>query len=322
MSRQQRFLSTLADGGFHSAQELGAKMELSAAALSRLAHSLQAAGVPLFSHPEQGYRLDAPANLLSHEKIRMHLDSNVSGLLKKLEIHASVPSTNRHLLKLAPASGHVCLAELQTAGRGRRGRSWVSPFATQICCSVAWQLEDPAALSLVTGIALAEAVRALGIADAGLKWPNDLLWNDAKLAGILIETASLPGERHLAIIGFGLNVNLPADAGHTIDQPWTDLTRASGNQPERNRVAATLLNHLLPSVEKFSTEGFAPFRPAWKRHDILRDCPVRLETPRGTEHGIATGVDRQGALRLRTSAGIRNFVSGEVSLRMAHAPAC
>ncbi len=290
-------------------------------ALSELTQTLQADGIPLLANPRQGYRLNAPADLLDGKEIQAHLNSEARGLLSKLEIHPSIHSTNRHLLELAPESGHVCLAELQSAGRGRRGRSWISPFATQICCSVAWRLEDINALSLVVGIALAEAISALGVSGTGLKWPNDLLWHGSKLAGILIETTSLPGKQHLAVIGLGLNVNLSAEAGHTIDQPWTDLTRASGNTPKRNQVTTTLLNHLLPALERFSHQGFEPFRPAWKKHDLFHDCPVSLETPRGTEHGIAAGVDRHGALRLQTAAGLRHFVSGEVSLRRAHAPA-
>ncbi len=326
MSKRHDLLAALADGHFHSESKLTTALELSASELSELTHTLQTDGIPLLTDSRQGYRLDAPADLLDGDYIQAHLDGKARGLLSTLEIHPAIHSTNRHLLELelapAPASGHVCLAELQSAGRGRRGRAWISPFASQICCSVAWRLEDVSALSLVVGIALAEAVNALGITGTGLKWPNDLLWQGSKLAGILIETASLPGKQHLAVIGLGLNVNLPAAASQAIDQPWTDLTRASGHTLKRNQVATTLLDHLLPTLEAFSRQGFAPFRTAWERHDLLQDCPVALETPRGTEHGIAAGVNQHGALRLKTSAGLRHFVSGEVSLRIAHAPAC
>lgn len=244
--------------------------------------------------------------------------------LSRLEVYPTLDSTNSYLLAGARAgwpSGAVCLAERQTAGRGRQGRNWVTPFGAGLAFSLLWRFDvSPEALgglSLVTGIAVARALRDSGVLEVGLKWPNDVWWRERKLGGILLESGGTAKEFYV-VAGIGLNVALPASDAAAIDQPWVDLREILGTVPvDRNRLAAMLIGEVVGAYSRFQDGGFADFAEEWMRFDQVRGRPVRLQLPDGTVAGIARGVDATGALLLETEDGRASaYLGGEVSLRV------
>jgi BirA family biotin operon repressor/biotin-[acetyl-CoA-carboxylase] ligase len=261
--------------------------------------------------------------LLDAASVTAALSERARRLLSQLLILDSVDSTNSEVLRLAHqgyASGLVCTAEQQSAGRGRRGREWVSPYASNLYLSLLWEFSQGAAalegLSLAVGVAVARALDTCGVSDVSLKWPNDVLSGDAKLGGILLEMSGDTAGNCRVVIGVGLNVAMPAVAAAGIDQAWTDVrTIAAAGQPTRNQLLAAMLNELLPLAADFESSGFAAWRDAWQALDAHRDCPVTLHTGATQLSGIARGVDERGALRLETSSGLQAIYGGEISLR-------
>ena len=208
----------------------------------------------------------------------------------------------------------VLLAEQQTAGRGRQGRHWLSPPRRGLYLSMAWSFSRPlrelSALSLVAGLAAAEAVAEHCRLHVGLKWPNDLQINERKLGGCLIELSPGNGAGSQAIIGIGINVDLSGLAGP--DQAWTDLVREGGSS-DRNPLAATLINALARDLAQFEALGFQPFRLRWDQRDVLKGRALRITQAGQDRHGLGCGVDAHGALLLQTAAGLQRVHAGEVS---------
>lgn len=246
--------------------------------------------------------------------------------IASLHVAAASASTQADALA-ALAPGHGCalfFAEHQTSGVGRQGRPWISaPAGGSLAFSLLRRFRvAPAALSglsLVVGIAVAEALAVDGV---GLKWPNDLVAHGRKLGGILVNLQSMPEGDCMAVIGIGLNLELPDSAAGDIDQPWTDLARLVGAAPARNALAARLLDRLLPALAQFEVAGFAPFQSRWRDLDALAGKPVRIHDGPRVHDGVSAGITQGGALRLRPaddSGGDveRIFASGEVSLRPA-----
>ncbi len=242
--------------------------------------------------------------------------------LADIEVLGSVDSTNRWLLARrrdeTPYRGRVCLAEHQTAGRGRRGRDWVDSPGGSILLSMGWTFDRPSqlsGLSLVVGVALRRALVERGVEGIGLKWPNDLLCRGKKVAGILIEVES-ENEQCSVVMGIGLNVLLGEESGEMIDQPWTDLTTISGRDVDRTAVAAGLITHLLAALERFEQEGFSPFQNEWEEADALRGCSVVVSGGSSPIRGVASGVYEEGSLKLRLEDGtFCRCRAGEVSVR-------
>ena len=315
-------LQILADGHWHSGETLARNLGLSRAAVWKRLQGLQnLPGVTVEAVPGQGYRLAHPLELFDRERLLAELAPRRRTRLEALEIHPVIDSTSSALLR-APAPplhhGRACLAEYQTAGRGRRGRAWVGGFGRNLMLSLAWrfdlELAGLAGLSLAVGVTLAEVLEQAGLTGHGLKWPNDLLVGGAKLAGILVEAQGEAGGPCTAVIGLGLNLALDDEAG-VIDQPWTDLRSHLSPLPSRNRLAGRLLDRLIATCQRLQREGVASYLDPWRRRDLFRDRPVRLQTPRGDSHGICRGIDDQGALLLETAAGLERHHAGEVSLR-------
>ncbi len=261
--------------------------------------------------------------LLDTGQIRAGLSDAGRDRLARLEIHDQIDSTNTYLMREASAgapSGAVCLAERQTAGRGRRGRAWISPFGVNLYLSILWRYPlAPAALggaSLAVGAALAEILRTAGVSDLALKWPNDILWQGRKLAGLLLEVAGeSQGPSHL-VVGVGLNLRMDPTQGNDIDQPWTTLDQALNGKPlSRNRLAARILDDLMAALEQYGSEGLAPFLDRWRQFDTLQGKPVRLLMGERIIEGRHAGIGPDGSLQLDTPDGRRSFQTGEVSLR-------
>lgn len=311
-----RIISLLADGEFHSGEHLGEMLGMSRAAINKHIQTLREWGQDVFTVPGKGYCLPTVINLLSAERIIDLLED------KRITVLPVVDSTNQYLLdRMAElVSGDACVAEYQQAGRGRRGRHWVSPFGANLYLSMFWRLDQgPAAamgLSLVIGIVMAEVLQRLGAEQVRVKWPNDLYLNDRKLAGILVELTGKTGDAAQLVLGVGINMAMRGSNASQIDQQWINLQEA-GITIDRNKLAAELLNELRPSLQQFEAEGLGSFISRWHRLDNFIDRPVKLLIGEKQIFGIARGIDQQGALLLEQEGAITPFIGGEISLRSA-----
>lgn len=313
-SRQQALLAVLADGAFHSGEQIGVKLGISRAAISQQIKSLRLLGLEIFSVTGKGYRLNTPLQLLNRESIQQHLND--------VPVHtcAVIDSTNQYMMAQLDhwQKGECLLAETQTAGRGRRGRQWHSPFGSQFIMSMYWRLDDgPSAamgLSLAIGVAVVQALESVGYRDLSLKWPNDIYMARRKLAGILVEmSAAVGGICHL-VIGVGVNLNLPDAVIAQLDQPCAHLAE----QPvvvDRNQLSATIIRALRNALALFEKQGLTAFLMDWNRLDIFMQQPVQVLLGNQVIHGIYCGIDGQGNMLLQDLEGMHKFVGGEISLR-------
>jgi BirA family biotin operon repressor/biotin-[acetyl-CoA-carboxylase] ligase len=265
--------------------------------------------------------LSEPIELLDAEAIRGQLAPVNTAELEQLIVRRSVDSTNTLLAGYRDGATRACLAEYQTAGRGRAGRAWVSPFATNLHLSVGRTLKvAPAALpaiNLAVGVALAETLTSFGVAEVGVKWPNDLWIGTAKVAGILAETHRMTAAQIRFVIGVGLNIGMPRSAGATIGQPWTRLIDHVPEPLLRNHVAGRCLNAMLAALREFERAGFAAFAQRWAQYDRLAGRRVDLLTPEGRRTGVARGVAPDGGLRVAIEGRCEIVYAGDVSLRVS-----
>lgn len=325
-SRRRELLQLLADGELHSGAELAAHLGISRAAVWKtLRRAADELGLDLETQRGLGYRLRRPLELLDAASIESALSEAAHRVLADIEVLDAVDSTNTRLMQAATAgapSGSVCLAERQLAGRGRSGRGWVSPFGANIYLSILWRSPLAPAqlggLSLACGVAAARALWDHGVADIGLKWPNDLHWRRRKLGGLLLEVAGeSQGPSHV-VVGLGVNLQLSRAQAAAIDQPWADLASVLGNaMPGRNALAGALVDGLLRALTDFAAAGLDPFLEDWHRLDAYLGEPVTLHMGERCITGICAGVAADGGLVLETADGRRTFHAGEVSLRSA-----
>lgn len=232
-------------------------------------------------------------------------------------------STNTRLMADPPPDDgrvHVLAADVQTAGRGRRGRVWQSWPGASLTFSALWRFAPgapvPAGLSLVAGLAVARALEGLGVEGVQLKWPNDVLIHGCKLAGILVELMPGRGRTPAAVVGIGINLRLPPDAA--IDYPTgvTDLAACLPSPPGASALLACVLAELHALFEIYAAAGFPALRGAWQQRNAFADLPVRILGEAESLSGRCAGVDEDGALLLETETGMRRVLSGEVSLRV------
>lgn len=323
MHLRNRLLHCLSDGEFHSGEALGASLGISRMAVWKHLKGLREAGLEFEIVRGKGYRLARPRELLDAAQIRSALASETRDVLGDIEVFLELDSTSNWLRERAQqdaASASVCLAEMQHGGRGRHGRQWVSPFAANLYLSLLWRSDQCAAslggLSLAAGIGLMRCLQHFGVHQAGLKWPNDVLVDGAKLAGILVDVSGEVSGPCTVVIGVGINVDMPPGAATGIAQAWTDLNSLTGSAVvSRNRLAATLLDELLPVLQAFDAGGLQPFMEEWRQHDMLAGQPVNVSLPDRTVSGRACGIDATGALLVETVAGRKRFAAGEASLR-------
>lgn len=317
-----RALRLLSDGQFRSGTALARELGVSRTSVWTALQGLEDAGVPLMRLPARGYRLSAPIDWLDAQRIARHLGRY--GDVYQVQVADMLESTNTTLLgqaaKGAP-SGLVLAAEMQTQGRGRRGRTWHSGLGGTLTFSALWRFEQGAGvlagLSSAIGVALIRGLHELGVSEAMLKWPNDVLVRHHKIAGTLVEIQGDVLGPSAAIIGIGMNFRLDEVTRERIDQAVTDLVSV-GAPPDRNKVIGQLLSQLGNVLETFAVRGFAPLRKEWERHHAYAGKSVTMRLPDGsTEAGIVAGVEDDGALLLQTTHGLRRFHSGEVSMRAA-----
>lgn len=316
-------LMHLADGEFHSGPVLGQATGRSRSAVWKGIQALQNTGLEIYSVRGKGYRLAQPIELLNREHILSALSVEVRKDIHDLDLHHEIDSTNAALLEIAKqsdASGHVCLAESQHAGRGRRGRQWVSPLGGNLYLSLLWRFQAGAAtlagLSLAVAVAVMRVLHETGLESAVLKWPNDILLDGKKLAGILLELAGEASGPCSVVLGLGLNISAPQTRMSVVDQPWTDLASSLGKLPSRNQLAAKLLEQLVCTLRQFESQGLNPFLDEWAQWDALAGHEVRLDLPTGAVIGIARGVDENGALLIARDGELQRYHSGEVSVRL------
>ncbi|MGD8642025.1 MAG: bifunctional biotin--[acetyl-CoA-carboxylase] ligase/biotin operon repressor BirA [Gammaproteobacteria bacterium] len=322
MGKDAQILAILADGQFHSGQELANQLGLSRSGVWKVIQGLQARGVEVFAVQGKGYRLSQPVELLDKDIIAHTLAGLRDNYAGDISVLWDVDSTNRYLTQKVnshPIAGATCLAETQSDGRGRRGRNWVSPLGGNIYLSQLWRFNTGPAhlsgLSLAAAIAVVRVIRQLGAVNVGLKWPNDILLDGKKLAGILLEMHGESNGPTNVVVGVGINVRLPATAADQIDQPYISLSDVMNRAVERNKLAAHLISHLMYVYELFSERGFAAFIEEWSSMDVYHDKRVQLQLPSGTISGINRGVDPSGALRVEHEGQITSYPSGELSLR-------
>lgn len=315
-------LRLLADGELRSGQELAELMGVSRTAVWKQLQKLEGLGIELETIKGAGYRLPGGLELLDETQVRAALSPEADALLQTLSLSLESDSTNAEAMRHIDAgagSGWVFSTEQQSAGRGRRGRDWVSPFGRNLYVSVIWSFDGGAAalegLSLAVGVAVARALDEVGMSRASLKWPNDILVDGAKLGGILLEMSGDAAGPCSVVVGVGLNVAMPDTVAGHIEQSWTDATRAAGRPVSRNALLAALLNHLLPLLSGFAEHGFTGWREPWLALDAFAGEPVVMLMGERRLAGIARGVDDRGALQLETGTGVQSLYGGEISLR-------
>ena len=320
-------LGLLADGQLHSGECLAQELGVSRAAVWKGVERLRLRGIEIQALPRRGYALPAAVELFDAGKIRAAVAEARAPWLRSLAVEFDVDSTNSRLLAAAPPPhgyADVMVTELQHAGRGRRGRHWSAPFGGGIALSMAWVFSDAAqanpTLSLCVGVAVARALKRAGALRLGLKWPNDIWFKDRKIGGVLLELrAEASGPAHV-VIGVGVNVTMSSGMRAQIEEAGVRVaavTDACVAAPSRNFLAGAIIDELLSMLVVFEREGFAPFREAWTALDVLRDRPVQVLSGTSVIGGTARGVEHHGALRLEREGRMLEFVSAEVSLRLA-----
>ncbi|MGH8121888.1 MAG: biotin--[acetyl-CoA-carboxylase] ligase [Rudaea sp.] len=316
-------LAALSADSAVSGSALAARLHVTRAAVWKQIEALRALGAPIVAAAGSGYRLAWPFDLLDAARIRGELDSAARARLHVLDVHWQIDSTNTQLLRSADTGTHeleACFAEMQSAGRGRRGRAWQSPLGGNLYFSLLRRFEHGmgalAGLSLAVGVAVIDALNDCGVTEVGLKWPNDVLAQGRKLAGVLVELGGeFLGPCH-AVIGIGINLRLSAAARARIDQPAIDLaTLMNGTPPSRNRLGGRLLARLIAVLDRFAAHGFTALHADYARHDLLCGRQIRVLSAGDECHGVAAGVDARGALILRRGRALAHYDSAEVSVR-------
>jgi BirA family transcriptional regulator, biotin operon repressor / biotin---[acetyl-CoA-carboxylase] ligase len=320
-----RVFGELADGRFHSGEELAKALGVSRSAIWKACVALRELGATLHAVRNRGYRMVAGGEPLDSARIRDLLKRDARPHVASVATAWSIPSTNTVLLERAnPADGtsEVLLAEHQSAGRGRRGRAWLAPPGGAICLSLSWTFrevpQDLGALSLVIGVCVLRVLRELGLTQAALKWPNDLVVGERKLGGVLIELRAESSGPACVVVGIGLNVTLGEALLVRIAASGTaatDLASAGLGRTSRNAVAAALVSACVRGLMQFEREGLKPFIEEWRGADALRGRPVSVSAGDGTAKGLARGIDLHGALLVETPQGVKRFIAGDVTVR-------
>ena len=327
-------LRLLADGRFHSGEAIAQHFNVTRTTVWSAIQEAQSLGVEIFSVRGRGYKLPDPIKFLNSDEILNAIGQERAWF--KLELHDTLESTNSYLMKKTNVSGATMLggqtiphatcvvAELQTAGKGRRGRTWHAGLGASLTFSLLWRFQVGASalsgLSLAVGVALVRALDALGVHGLKLKWPNDLLVETAsgnqKLAGILIELQGDMDGPSAAVIGVGINVRLPDHVSRQIDQAFTDLYRIKPDAANSNALLGTLLKHMADVLSTFEQHGFEALREEWIGYHAYHQQAVKMLMPDGREvHGEVTGVALDGILLVNTPQGEQRFSAGEISLR-------
>ncbi|MBB1354247.1 bifunctional biotin--[acetyl-CoA-carboxylase] ligase/biotin operon repressor BirA [Pseudoalteromonas sp. SR45-5] len=317
-------LNALNQGGFVSGQALGEKLGISRAAVSKHIKTLQEMGLDIFKVTGKGYCLNSQVGLLNKTQIDQHYKA-LGANTADVEVHPIIDSTNSELMRRIQAkttleSGTVIVAEMQQAGRGRRGRVWQSPFGANLYYSYFWRLDDglqaAMGVSIAVGLAVYDAIKALYQVDVELKWPNDIYINKQKLAGVLVELDGQPQGPCQLVIGIGINLQMPESFSQHIDQAWTDLNQHT-QKLDKNQLVASLTYHLEQRLAQYRQTGLQAMYEQWNSLNAFAGEYVELNTGHRSWRGICEGIDAQGGIRIRQDGEVKSYYGGEVSLRKA-----
>ncbi|WP_133405293.1 bifunctional biotin--[acetyl-CoA-carboxylase] ligase/biotin operon repressor BirA [Parashewanella tropica] len=311
--RRRQILKALTEHqGFISGEELANQLDVSRMTISNHIDALETLGVEIFSVKGKGYKLQKAVPLMDEKQL-------LEAIQGRCFYFDEIDSTNSFMMKHASElkSGDICIAEHQTAGRGRRGRNWVSPYGSHFYGSVFWNFPQGMAqamgLSLVVGCSLVTALEALGVSGLAVKWPNDVYLNGKKLAGILVEMSGQADGECQIVIGIGVNFVMPSSSAEQIDQPWSDLVDM--DIPSKTEFAIAFHQQLVADLKVFETQGLNPFLSRWQQTDLYKDQVIRLEMGENHVEGVCRGIDEQGGILLEHDGEVKSFVGGEISLR-------
>lgn len=320
-----RVFTALSTGEFTSGEVLATRLGVSRSAVWKATGALKSLGATLHAVRNRGYRLVTGGEPLEAGRIRARLPQDLARRVRELDVAWSVDSTNTVLLSRPnPPAGfaEVLLAEFQTHGRGRRGRAWVAPPGGAICLSLSWTFqqapEDLGALGLAIGVCTLRALNEFDLPGVRLKWPNDILVDERKLGGILIDLRAESAGPACVVIGLGVNVALGSDVLRKIAAtglPATDLLAAGMERPCRSALAAAVIASLLRGLPEFERHGLHSFVDEWHAADVLRGRAVEVQAANSAVRGTARGIDAHGALLVETAQGVRRFISGDVTVR-------
>ncbi|MGL4838416.1 MAG: bifunctional biotin--[acetyl-CoA-carboxylase] ligase/biotin operon repressor BirA [Shewanella sp.] len=311
--RKRQILSLLSGAGFVSGEQLAGDLGISRAAVNKHIEALSAYGVAIYSVKGRGYKLANAISLIDAGRLVQSIDN-------RCFYFDEIASTNGFMLSHTAElkNGDVCVAEYQSAGRGRRGRNWVSPYGHHLYFSLFWSfprgMAQAMGLSLVVACTLVEVLKSYGVGQIGVKWPNDIYLNDKKLAGILIEMSGQADSECQLIIGIGVNMAMPEEQAKAIDQPWSDLSGIA-IQLDKTQLVIALQKQLKRDIQLFEREGFAAFKTRWQTADLFYGKDIRLLMGDTVIDGVCRGVDAQGGVLLQTADGLKAFIGGEISLR-------
>ena len=318
-TRKRQILALLSDtteavSGFVSGERIAEALGISRAAVSKHIDALEALGVGVYSVKGKGYKLESPVSLIDESAL-------VAGIDNRCFYFDETDSTNGFMLAHAAelVSGDICVAEYQSAGRGRRGRTWVSPYGNHLYCSLFWRFNQGMAqamgLSLVVGCSLVEVLTRFGVTNIGVKWPNDIYLDHKKLAGILVEMSGQADSECNLVIGIGINMSMSAAQADRIDQPWSDLSTLE-TMPNKTELMIALQKQLKVDLQLFEKQGLKAFTQRWQAADLFMNQAVKLLMGENVVEGICRGIDDQGALLLENANGVTAYVGGEISLRL------
>ncbi|MGI2059877.1 bifunctional biotin--[acetyl-CoA-carboxylase] ligase/biotin operon repressor BirA [Shewanella baltica] len=311
--RKRQILALLSSGQFVSGEQLATELGISRAAVNKHIDALETYGVAIYSVKGRGYKLANPISLIDASRLVQSIDN-------RCFYFDEIASTNGFMLSHTTElkNGDVCVAEYQSAGRGRRGRTWVSPYGHHLYFSLFWTFPQGMAqamgLSLVVACTLVEVLKSFGVENIGVKWPNDIYLDNKKLAGILIEMSGQADSQCQLIIGVGVNMAMSEEQGKGIEQPWSDLSDLV-DMPDKTALVIELQKQLKRDIQLFEREGLAAFKARWQAADLFYGREIRLLMGEKFVEGICRGVDEQGAVLLETADGVQAFIGGEISLR-------
>ncbi len=322
MNHLYSIVSVLADGHIHSGPALAREIGISRTAVWKAVKTIQSGGLEICAIKGKGYHLPGPRDALNESAIRQLIGDTNAGVPEQLEIHTVLDSTNDYLLKRIPRGTidhHVVLAHCQTAGRGRRGKQWLSPLGGGLYISLGVHFHrmimSPRQLSLLVGVTVIQALADQVPAKIQLKWPNDIVFDFHKLGGVLLDVRGEGDGPRDVIIGIGINIKLPEAIKDDIDQPWTDIASITGKVPNKNQLAAGIIKRIYRILPDYSVEDQASLVKEWQKYDAFLGKNAMLCWPGRSISGIVRGVDHSGDLLFCVNGKIKPYGSGELSLR-------
>ena len=319
----KRLLGLMSDGVFHSGQQLAEHLNVTRASVWKYLQQLRDYGLEVESRHGLGYRLPQAIELLDASKIKNALTKTAKGYCSGIDTFEEIDSTNAFILNqlnFAMPPGSVVMAEYQTNGKGRRGHQWLSPYASGINFSLFWRQENTqttiGALSLIIGVAVIRSLKHIGIHRAGLKWPNDILIDNAKLGGILIDLQGEANGPVNIVIGVGLNYRLP-EAGLILKEHIaTDICTHTDTLFSRNELAALIISSIFTVLDEINNQEYADLINEWRRYDAYKGRTASLLINNDTLTGILNGVNDDGCLLMHIKGEEQHFACGELSLRV------